>query len=141
MLAHSLHLEDAGDRFLSKLFPGVNSPVTSEDITTALCRDTSKFLGHSFGIKDWRQAIAAFSAAHRDPDATLEMGRTNVDNELRGHSNGVAETNYANNPTDPAGVSFVKLQEQTQAAHWWYSLTGMVTLSLIQLHRNSQNTY
>jgi hypothetical protein len=127
ILANELQLPDAGDRFLSKLFPGLSSPTKSKDISASLYRDTGKVLNKGVGVKSWRQVTVAFSAAHRNPEA-VATHHINPDNEIRGHSNQVAETHYANHPTNPAGISYDKLRSHLQAAHWWYDLTGIVIL-------------
>lgn len=128
MLAHCLDLPNAGDQFLSKLFPSLSSSTTSEDISNALKRDTSKVLGNGVGLQSWRQITVAFSAAHKDPAAVNSHG-IDPDNEIRGHSNVVAETNYANYPSHPSGISYDRLRSHLQAAHWWYDLVGMITSS------------
>lgn len=126
MLANCLQVPDTGDRFLSKLFPSLSSPTTSADISLALTRDTAKVIGTGIGLQSWRQVTVAFSGAHKDPEVAASFD-IDPDNEIRGHSNMVAETHYANDPTNPAGISYDRLQSHLQAAHWWYNLVGTVT--------------
>jgi hypothetical protein len=71
-----------------------------KEISAALKRDTSKVLDHGVSLQSWRQVTVAFSAAHKDPEAIISCD-IDPDNEIRGHSNMVAETHYANNPTTP----------------------------------------
>jgi hypothetical protein len=132
MLATALKIPDVGDRFLSRLLPGLSSPTTSKDISSALCQDTSKFLGSAIGLKDWRQITVGFSRAHKDPELAKIRG-TDPDNQIRGHSNETANANYANTKEDPVDVEFRILKEQLQTAHWWFCLVGM----LIFLNSNS----
>lgn len=124
-LATALQLQDVGDRFLSRLLPGLMSPATSGDITIALRRDTKRFLGSAIGLKDWRHITVAFSEAHKDPDA-VKIRRVDPDNQLRGHTNETAITHYGNTSEDPGGVGFSALKQQLQAAHWWFDLVGML---------------
>lgn len=126
MLATALGLKDVGDRFLSQLFPGISSPITSKEISSALSRDTKIFLGSALGIKEWRHVTVAFSSAHKDPHAIRIRG-TDPDNQIRGHTNEVANTHYGNTLGDPVGVGFDTLKQQLQTAHWWFHLTGMLT--------------
>jgi len=124
-LATALKLPVVGDRFLSLLLPGFSSPTTSEDISTALRQDTSKFLGSEIGLRDWRQITVAFSEAHKDPHAIRIRG-IDPDNQIRGHTNEVANTNYGNTSVDPVGIGFSILKQQLQTAHWWFRLVGML---------------
>lgn len=125
LLATALSLPDVGDRFLSRLLPGISSPGTSEDISSALRRDTSRFLGSGIGIRDWRQITVGFSDAHRNPH-TIEIRNIDPDNQIRGHTNEVANAHYGNTLEDPAGVGLATLQKQLQVAHWWFHLVGVL---------------
>ena len=128
-IANALGLQDAGDRFLARLFPGLESPTTSTDISKALRQHTSKFLGSKIGLKDWRQITATFSRAHKDPHAVQIRG-IDPDNQIRGHNNQTANGSYGVLSEDPAGVGFETLMSHLQTAHWWYHLVGM----FISLH-------
>lgn len=134
MLATVLKIPEVGDRFLSQLLPGLSSPTTSEDISSALRRDTSKFLGNTIGLKDWRQITVGFSNAHKDPHAVRIRG-IDPDNQIRGHTNETANAYYGNTLEDPVGVGFQILRQQLQTAHWWFHLVGM--LIFLNLNSNS----
>lgn len=69
----------------------------------------------------------AFSDAHKDPDAVIIRG-VDPDNQIRGHSNAMANRNYGNTLEDPVGTGFRVLRSQLQTAHWWFRLVGMSTL-------------
>jgi hypothetical protein len=128
MLATALDLPDVGNRIFHQLLPGFTSPTTPNDISSALCQSSLKFLHSKIGLKDWRQITVAFSAAHKDPDAVKIHG-VDPDNQLRGHTNETANTHYANTLEDPVGVGFHTLKRQLQAAHWWFHLVGMTVFS------------
>jgi hypothetical protein len=128
LLAHALHLENAGDRFLSQLFPSLTtSPISSGDISTALKRDTLKYLGSpGVGLRDWRHITVGFCRAHKDPDLLrIRHGHIDPDNQIRGHTNETSDSNYAITSDDPVGVGFDKLWAHLRVAHWWFSLVGM----------------
>jgi hypothetical protein len=121
VLAHALRLEGAKDRFLSRLFPGLTSPISSGDISAALQRDTLKFLGSGIGLRGWRHVTVGFSRAHKDP-GILQVRQIDPDNQIRGHNNDTSDSNYAINPEDPVGVGFDKIRSHLQTAHWWFHL-------------------
>ena len=133
MLANHLQIPGDKDRFLSRLFPSVTSETTSEDISAALKRDTSKGLNKGVGLRDWRQVTVAFSRAHKDPNVAEFCG-TDPDNEIWGQTNQVALGHYAKNPTGPAGIDYGKLRLYHQAAHWWWSLVGTNSFLFAQLN-------
>jgi hypothetical protein len=83
--------------------------------------DIGKVLDHGIGLSKWRQVTVAFSAAHKEPEEVHSHG-VDTDNEIRGHSNMVAETHYANDPTNPVGIGYDKLWSHLRAAHWGYQL-------------------
>lgn len=123
LLAHALRLEDVGDQFLSRLFPGLPSPTSSGDISASLKRDTLKFLGSGLGLRNWRHVTVGFSRAHKDPDL-LRIRHIDPDNQIRGHSNETSTLNYAITSDDPVTVGFDKLRSHLQAAYWWFDLVG-----------------
>jgi len=124
LLAHALRLENAGDKFLSRLFPGLPPPTLSGDISASLKRDTLKFLGSGLGLRDWRHVTVGFSRAHKDPNI-LQIRHVDPDNQIRGHTNETSNSNYAITPDDPVGVGLDKIRSHLQAAHWWFHLTGV----------------
>ncbi|KAF9780658.1 hypothetical protein BJ322DRAFT_1023881 [Thelephora terrestris] len=139
-IAKALGIQDFGDRFLARLFPGLEFPTTSTDISKALCQDTSRFLGSKIGLKDWRQITATFSRAHKDPYAVQIRG-VDPDNQIRGHNNQTSNENYGITPEDPTGIRFETLKSHLQTAHWWYHLVGIKSgdLSPVDYTANSDD--
>jgi len=84
------------------LFPKFSSPSISKDISDALQRDTLRYLGSSFSISQWRRVTVSFSDAHR-PQSIVDSSHTHIDNQIRGHTNQIAQRDYSNNSVDPAG--------------------------------------
>ena len=84
------------------------------------------FLGNSIGLRDWRQITIAFSEAHRDWDA-VRICDTEPDNQIQGHGNNIANTDYGNTLEDPIGVGFHVLGQHLETARWWFHLVGMLT--------------
>ena len=128
LLANALQIDDGGDRFLSRLFPSLTtSQTTSGDISAALKRDTTKFLGTGVGLRDWRHVTVGFSRAHKDPNL-LQIRGVDPDNQIRGHDNDTSNLNYAITSDDPVGVGFDKLWSHLRVAHWWFHLVCMFIL-------------
>ena len=77
----------------------------------------------------WRQITVAFSDAHKDPYA-IRIRSVDPDNQIRGHTNEVANNHYGNTLEDPVGASFHILKQHLQTSHWWFHLVGMCTSHL-----------
>jgi hypothetical protein len=123
MLARSLGMDDASERLLYYLLPGLRSPVESSHISDALYRDTLQHLNCGMGLRQWRQITVALSQANKDPCAG-QVAKNDIHNIVRGHSNTISDRHYGATSEKPAGAIWNLIFACERLSAWWQHLTG-----------------
>jgi hypothetical protein len=124
-LASYLKMHEAVEELRFKLFPSTtDQPFTSGTLSKGLKRDTHLYLGHGFGIKEYRDFQVNFSRHHPDP-RPRPSNQAEVADAQRGHSSNTAVTWYGLDETLPQGVAPWKITGFEQASNWWNYITGM----------------
>lgn len=126
-LASCLQMDNAVEELRFKLFPSIaGQPFTSSTLSKALKRDSRLHLGHSFGIKEYRDLQTNFIRNHPDPrPPPLSSAQENMADSQRGHSSHTAATWYAREEGLPQGFTPSKLIGYERTSNWWNFLTGM----------------
>ena len=139
-LASHIGMHDAVEELRFKLFPSTtDQPFTSSTLSKALKRDTRKYLGHSFGIKEYRDFQTTFTRYHPDPHPPPPSAtKDSVADSQRGHATATALTHYGTEEGLPQGIPPSKILGYEMASNWWNHITGMIHSS--QTSFNLSNT-
>lgn len=124
-------MNDAVEELRFKLFPStMDQPFTSSTLSKGLKRDSRLYLGHSFGIKEYRDIQTTFSRHHPDPRTPpASSNRENLADSQRGHSTHTAVTWYGLEEGLPQGISASKIMGYERVSNWWNHLTGKAVRS------------
>lgn len=127
-LASYLQMHDTVEELRFKLFPSTtDQPFTSSTLSKGLKRDSHLYLGHAFGIKEYRDLQTAFSRHHPDPRPPPQsLVQEHLADAQRGHTSHTANTWYAREKGLPQGVSPSTITSYERASNWWHYITGMV---------------
>lgn len=127
-LASHLQIPDTVDELRFKLFPSTSDhPFTPSTLSKGLKRDSHLYLGHGFGIKEYRDFQTAFSRHHFDPrPPPRSHTQENLTDSQRGHSSHTANTWYALEKSLPQGISPSTITGYERTSNWWHYITGTV---------------
>lgn len=117
-------MEETSQRLLYYLLPGVQSPVTSSDVSGALDRDTLLTLGCGIGLRQWRQITVALNQANKDPLGARIVGNE-IHNVIRGHTNSISDQHYGATSEKPENFSWDLLFACERLSSWWQHITGL----------------
>lgn len=115
-------MQDASDRILYYLLPGIRSPVQSADISDALQRDTTWCLDCSIGLRQWRQISVALNQANKDPLASRVVGNE-IHNVIRGHNDDTSDQHYGATGDKPQQIAWELLFACERLSAWWQHIT------------------
>lgn len=130
-LASHMGMHDAVEELRFKLFPSTtNQPFTSSTLSKGLKRDTRIYLGHSFGIKEFRDFQTTFTRYLTDPrPPPPSTGMSNVADSQRGHGSIIALTRYGTEESLPQGISPSTILGFEMGLNWWNYITGTIFCS------------